>query len=326
MAFFTETGDASMSFSQRVKSELVQIRGEETLAKKAEISALLLGNGRLELGAQGLGLTWYGDQSMVARRLYSLIRSMYDLTLQVLIGDRGTFKGHQRFQVQVPPQSRLKSMLMDLELLDDRGLPKHAFPHSLVEQEGGVRAFLRGLFLGKGSMNNPERGYYLEICVEQKAIAQGTCALLQSYELEATLRKRRQYWVVFLQRAEDIVHILNLMGAHGTLLDLESLRALKEVRNAVNRKVNWETANLDRTVQAAMEQLEDIEIIALYRGLPNLSPGLYEMACLRLRYPHASLKELAERMGSGISRSAVNHRLRRLKSLAKQIRKERGEH
>lgn len=187
-------------------------------------------------------------------------------------------------------------------------------------RKNSARVFLRDAFLETGSMSNPEKGYHLEFVCENENQAQNLIDTMQKYEITAKTVQRRRYTIVYIKESEDIVRLLNVMGAHNCLMELENLRILKDMRNSINRQVNCETANISKTVSAANKQLEDIEYIKEHYGFDNLSENLREMAKIRLAYPDATLKELGERLVPPVGKSGVNHRLRKLSELADSIR------
>lgn len=187
-------------------------------------------------------------------------------------------------------------------------------------RKNSARVFLRDAFLETGSMSNPEKGYHLEFVCENENQAQNLIDTMQKYEITAKTVQRRRYTIVYIKESEDIVRLLNVMGAHNCLMELENLRILKDMRNSINRQVNCETANISKTVSAANKQLEDIEYIKEHYGFDNLSENLREMAQIRLAYPDATLKELGERLVPPVGKSGVNHRLRKLSELADSIR------
>lgn len=182
------------------------------------------------------------------------------------------------------------------------------------------RAFLRGAFLSIGSMSNPEKGYHLEfVCddIEQALQLQEIMAL---FEVEGKIVTRKKYQILYVKESEGIVELLNVMGAHVALMNLENLRILKDMRNSINRRVNCEAANINKTVNAATKQIEDIQYIRDHYGFENLSEQLREMAAVRLEYPDASLKELGEYLEPKVGKSGVNHRLRKLGELADKLK------
>lgn len=193
-------------------------------------------------------------------------------------------------------------------------LEKKTFPKS------SARAFLRDAFLETGSMSNPEKGYHLEFVCEDERHAQKLIETMQKYEITAKTVLRKRYTIVYIKESEDIVKLLNVMGAHNCLMNLENLRILKDMRNAINRQVNCETANISKTVSAANKQIADIVYLKEHYGLDNLSENLREMAEIRLEYPDATLKELGGYLVPPVGKSGVNHRLRKLSELADSIK------
>lgn len=186
--------------------------------------------------------------------------------------------------------------------------------------KNSARAFLRDAFLETGSMSNPEKGYHLEFVCEDENHAHKLIETMQKFEIMAKTVQRKRYTIVYIKESEDIVKLLNVMGAHKCLMDLENLRILKDVRNSINRRVNCETANISKTVSAANKQIEDIQYIKEHCGFDDLSENLREMAKIRLEYPDATLKELGEYLVPSVGKSGVNHRLRKLSVLADSIR------
>ncbi len=186
--------------------------------------------------------------------------------------------------------------------------------------QNSARAFLRDAFLETGSMSNPEKGYHLEFVCEDESRAQRLIDTMQKYEITAKTVKRKRYTIVYIKESEDIVRLLNVMGAHNCLMNLENLRILKDMRNSINRQVNCETANISKTVSAANKQIEDIQYIKDHYGFDNLSENLRQMAQIRLEYPDSTLKELGGFLVPSVGKSGVNHRLRKLSELADRIR------
>lgn len=182
------------------------------------------------------------------------------------------------------------------------------------------RAYLRGAFLCMGSMSNPEKEYHLEFVCESMRQALQLQNTLLSFELEAKVVTRKKYQVLYIKESEVIVELLNIMGAHISLMNLENIRILKDMRNSINRRVNCETANINKTVSAATKQIDDIIFLREHEGFEKLTPNLREMAEVRLEYPDASLKELGEYLDPPVGKSGVNHRLRKLSEIADKMR------
>jgi hypothetical protein len=190
----------------------------------------------------------------------------------------------------------------------------------LVQKSCCRRAFIRGAFLSAGSMSDPEKSYHFEIVCAGEEKARQLMDLINSFDMDAKVVMRKKSYVVYLKEGAQIVDMLNIMEAHISLLNLENVRIIKEMRNSVNRQVNCETANINKTVSAAVKQLEDINYIKNTRGLDSLPENLREVALVRLQYPQAPLKELGTYLEPAVGKSGVNHRLRRLGEMAEEMR------
>ena len=192
----------------------------------------------------------------------------------------------------------------------------------LVQQACCKRAFIRGAFLSAGSISDPQKSYHFEIVCAGRGQAVQVQENINSFGLDSKIVERKNHCVVYLKEGAQIVDILNVMEAHTSLMNLENVRILKEMRNSVNRKVNCETANITKTVGAAVKQIDDINYIRAHMGLDGLPDNLKEMALLRLQYPDAPLKELGTYLNPSVGKSGVNHRLRRISEIAQKLREQ----
>ena len=196
----------------------------------------------------------------------------------------------------------------------------------LLGERSSRRAFLRGAFLAAGSMSDPEKSYHFEIACATNEKAEQIRQVMQRFSLDAKIVQRKKYYIVYLKEGKQIADALNVMEAHMALMKFENVRILKEMRNEVNRKVNCETANLNKTVSASVKQIEDIKFIQEKTGLDKLPDALKDIALARLNYPEASLKELGELVTPSVGKSGVNHRLRKLSEMADKLRPKEGIH
>ena len=192
----------------------------------------------------------------------------------------------------------------------------------LVEKMCCRRSFLSGAFLSAGSMNNPVRSYHFEIVCTTLAQAHLLMKIIKSFDIESRMVQRKRYFVVYLKEGEQIVDMLGIMEAHQSLMNMENTRIVKEMRNAVNRRVNCETANITKTVNAAVKQVNDIIYIKDAGYFGQLSEPLRQMAEVRLANPEAALKELGSLLSPPVGKSGVNHRLRKLSEIADNLRKQ----
>ncbi|HEU4964088.1 MAG TPA: DNA-binding protein WhiA, partial [Bacilli bacterium] len=192
---------------------------------------------------------------------------------------------------------------------------------SLVKKSCCKRSYLRGAFMAGGSVNDPEgSSYHLEISSTDLQHSESLLELVNGYDLNAKLIDRKNSYVVYLKEVEKIIEFLNIIGAHQALLKFEDIRIVKGMRNQVNRLVNCETANLNKTIEASVRQIENIKLLERTIGLDNLPPKLKEVAVMRLQYPDINLKELGEMLTGKVSKSGVNHRLRKLDDMAERVK------
>ena len=214
-------------------------------------------------------------------------------------------------------------MLHAAKLLDEHGEVGenlNVVQNVVIQQSCCRRAFIRGAFLASGSLSDPEKFYHFEIVCATEEKAKQLQGIIATFDLEAKIVKRKRYYIVYIKEGSQIVDILNVMEAPVALMELENIRILKDMRNSVNRQVNCETANINKTVSAAVKQREDIEYIRDTIGLENLPENLEEIARERVERPEATLKELGEALDPPVGKSGVNHRLRKLCDIAEQLR------
>lgn len=306
-----------MSFSGEVKEELAKLENDARHCQIAELAAILVYSGAFGTDASGAGIIEIpADTPLVASRCRLLLHKLQLDSDPELSGAQG----QNRLCLDKNDSSVIKKVRQVIKYKEGDQLVNPLVIKSLCCK----RACLRGAFLGIGSMSNPEKGYHLEfVCSDTQQAGQLVDTLL-CYEIHAKVVARKKYQVVYLKESEEIVELLNVIGAHISLMNLENLRILKDMRNSINRQVNCETANITKTVNAAAKQIEDIQYIREHYGFDNLADNLRQAACLRLEYPDATLKELGEYLTPRVGKSGVNHRLRKLSELAEALRNGRG--
>ncbi|ADL11868.1 protein of unknown function DUF199 [Acetohalobium arabaticum DSM 5501] len=314
-----------MSFSDQVKNEAARIKVENKCCGWAQLAALIKVNGSLEIVRKRLALKMVSQHAAVARQTYQLLKERFNLLTKIMVRRNMYLNKDNYYIIKLPPQKGIKELLMNCGLIENDYRLNYRIKDSLVTNKCCKQAYLRGSFLGGGSVNNPESSYHLEIRVHKQDYAQQLAELaINSFGLDFGIRRKNSDSLLYLKNAEEIVKVLNIIGAHNSLLDFENTRVVKEVRNQVNRIVNCETANLNKTIEAAREQIGNIKLIEMIKGLDSLSPSLQEIAELRLENPYASFKELGELLEPTLSKSGVNHRLRRINKLADRLRDERN--
>lgn len=313
-----------MSFSSQVKEELVHLPGRQRHCTAAELSAIIRFSGGVEYGGEGeYFLVLHTENVTVAKRFYMLLKEVEDVHPRILVtGHEGTGRHHSyTVSVKEPGEARqilkITGMINNLGQLDEEVSLRDL---SLLKKTCCRRAFLRGAFLAAGSITDPEKNYHFEITCTESHKAEQLKELMDSFGLDARIVLRKKYYVVYLKEGSLISDALNVVEAHVSMMQFENVRIVKEVRNTVNRRVNCEAANINKTVSAARKQIEDIEYIQKTIGLDKLPDALRDVAYARLEEPDAALKELGEMLVPPVGKSGVNHRLRKLSQMAQKIR------
>ncbi|WP_020007885.1 DNA-binding protein WhiA [Salinicoccus albus] len=307
-----------MSFASDMKNELTRIE-VDTCCMKSELSALIKMNGALSHFNGGWILNIQTENAAIARRIFTLIKKVYGVEIELLVRRKMKLKKNNVYICRIKDDSRL--VLEDLEILEDGELSDR-INDKVKEKECCIRSYLRGAFLAGGSVNNPETSaYHLEIHSLQEAHVRNLTELMNGYELNAKVIERKRGFIAYLKEAEKIAEFLSLIGGYQALLKFEDVRIVRDMRNSVNRLVNCETANLNKTIGAAMRQVENIQFIDEEIGLDELPERLSEIAKLRVEHQEVSLKELGEMMSTGaVSKSGINHRLRKLDKIAEKLK------
>lgn len=316
-----------MSFSGKVKDEIGKKISTARHCQIAEIAAILELCGAVVVnGFNQYSIKIHTENLVVARKVFTLIEKTFNIKTDISIR-RNIVKHSVSYSVIVKRHEEALRILQAAKMLDEShlGLEEIQPVNPLVvKQICCRRAYIRGAFLAAGSMSDPEKSYHLEMVCPSEKMAQKLRELICGFSMDAKIVRRKKSYIVYLKEGAQIVDILNIMEAHVALMELENVRILKEMRNSVNRKVNCETANINKTVSAAVKQAEDITYLKETIGFEKLSEGLEEVALARLAYPDATLKELGELLSPPVGKSGVNHRLRKLSELAEKVRQEQG--
>lgn len=307
-----------MSFASEMKNELTRIEVDDDCAK-AELSALIRMNGNLSISNQQFVINVQTENAAIARRIFSLIKKCFGVEVELLVRKKMKLKKNNIYISRI--KVKAKEILDELGILQD-GMFKQEIDKSILKNDICKRSYLRGAFLAGGSVNNPETSsYHLEVFSLYEEHSADLTALMNQYELNSKQLERKKGYISYLKEAEKISDFLSLIGGYQALLKFEDVRIIRDMRNSVNRLVNCETANLNKTVSAAMKQVESIQLIDKEIGIDNLPDRLREVARLRIDNQDVSIKELGEMVSTGkISKSGINHRLRKLNEMADKIR------
>ena len=308
-----------MSFAAEVKKELTGLAVQKNLAQ-AELAALIRMNGSLSLNNHQFVLNVQTENAAIARRIFTLLKEHYGVRSELLVRRKMKLKKNNVYIVRLKQETQ--KILLDLDIMDGAMFQSH-ISNKIKQSEKKTRAYLRGAFLASGSVNNPETSrYHLEISSIYEEHNQDICDLLNQFDLNARTLERRNGYITYLKGAEKIADFLTLIGATNSMLKFEDVRIVRDMSNSVNRLVNCETANMNKTIDAASKQIENIHFIEATVGLQSLPEKLQEIAELRIQNPEISLKELGEMIPSGaISKSGINHRIRKINDFADNLRK-----
>ncbi|MFP4698190.1 MAG: DNA-binding protein WhiA [Eubacteriales bacterium] len=316
-----------MSFSTEVKEEIARHLGHGRHCQLAEIAAIINMCGRIRVVSNEEAIIKIQtENAAVARKYFTLIKKTFNINTEVLIRRNTYLKKNRVYIIIVTDTKKGMNILQATKLLNNKnGMLKHAYQISplIVQSTCCKRAYIRGAFLGGGSLSDPEKTYHLEFVNPNKVHSLELQSIINSFGMDAKIIQRKRYYIVYLKEGTQIVDLLNIMEAHIALMELENVRILKEMRNNVNRIVNCETANLNKTVSAAVKQCYDINYIDDIIGLDKLPEPLEEMARVRLQYKSASLKELGTYLNPPVGKSGVNHRLRKISEIAEKLKEER---
>ncbi|MGL5635046.1 MAG: DNA-binding protein WhiA [Sarcina sp.] len=314
-----------MSFSAKVKGEIcrfVDMSRDEALS---EITAIMKASGTLGFSGKGLKFRITTENPASARLAFTLLKDHFKIHSKLMVKKSNSLKKNNIYMVVIEEDMGVRELLKTAGILkEDEGLISldYSIDNKFVNTEDKRRAFIRGAFIGGGSISNPEKTYHLEFVAHSQEFANDLRDIINHYKLNSKVIQRKNSYIVYIKEVEKIQDTLSILGAHTCLLEIENIRIVKEMRNNVNRLVNCETANLSKTVNAAVRQVESIRYIESTVGLSRLPKNLQEIAQLRLENPEESLKELGEMLTPPVGKSGVNHRLRKIEKIAQELKED----
>jgi DNA-binding protein WhiA len=308
-----------MSFAGITKKELTMMEVMNPCCRRVELAALIRMNGSVQLTNRKVVLDISTENAAIARRIYTLLKREFQVHAEILVRKKMRLKKNNVYIVRI--SQGVQELLERLSIVKEGFTFVNGIDKRLITSSCCKKAYLRGAFLAGGSVNSPEgSSYHLEIASMYEGHSLALCDLVNHFRLNAKCIERKKGYVLYLKEGERITAFLNLIGAHQALLKFEDVRIVKDMRNSVNRLVNCETANLNKTISASMKQIENIKLIDEHLGLESLPDRLREIAEIRLQHPDVNLTELGEYLKGRVSKSGVNHRLRKLNELAEKLR------
>ena len=320
-----------MSFSSQTKGELARVVPTKKCCMLAEITGFLRGAGSLRLvGGGKFTIVASTENPAIARHYKTLIREYFGSNAGIEVGNsqvpgkaRGSYR--YRYSLVIRPDEKSLQILRETGMIlikEGNDFLSDGIYQPIIRNKCCKKAYLRGLFLGVGTMSDPRKSYHLEFVLNSSQVAQDLKRLIGSFvDLSAGLIERGEEHVVYMKRAEYISDMLGIMGANEAMLEFENIRIGRGLRREVNRISNCDNANVDRTLSAAEQQIKYIELIDAKLGLDNLDPVLRETAQLRLELPGASLTDIGEALRPPIKKPGVSKRFAKLKEIAESLDK-----
>lgn len=313
-----------MSFSANTKNELSRAETDRKCCQLAEIAGFIRMCGTIKLSGGGkVNVMLLTENPAVARHFKRMIKDYFGINASLVIAKTTILKKGHYYELMIDAEKNAEQILREAGILMVRegcNYISDGIYSDLTKTKCCRRAYLRGVFLGAGTLSDPEKAYHLEIVCNSEILSNDVKKLINSFGLHSKSVVRKNSHVVYLKEAEQIIDFLNILGAHGQLLDFENVRIVKEMRNKTNRINNCDSANLDKTINASVRQVENIRLIEKERGLSSLPDKLQEAARLRLEHPESSLQELSEMMDPPIGKSGINHRFKKVEEIAEKIR------
>lgn len=300
-----------MSFSQRCKKELLK---KEPLDLKGELISLAHFIGSIRISASGFSLIFKTDANQEARYIYKLISDLYDYSPTFEIQDNPD-KKNKRDYVVIIEDANVSDKLISLM---NEGFIENYVSIEEVNLDQ-IKGFLKIAFIFRGSVNDPQRGYNLEIVGKNEMEARIIKDSMDAFNLNSKISKRLDNHIVYLKDSDKISDFLVVVGAMQSLFELENVRAMKSIRNDVNRVNNFDNANIDRTVKAAMAQVDAINKIITNNRFDELDDLSQKIGNLRLENPYLSLDELGDKLNPPLTKAKINYRLQKFIKLAKDL-------
>lgn len=313
-----------MSFSSSAKNELSRLPIENGSAAKSELAGILRLCGSVVFSRNVLLLKAQSENAAVARRIFSLVKELYSSSSEIQVKEN-RLKGNKKYTVVIQENARQIAEETGILIKNSFMTTARIYPPLITSRKKQL-AYMRGLFLGGGSVVSPEKMYHLEFTVSTDTLAEDICSFLNKFNLNAKFVVKKNMSMVYIKEANKIAELLSLTGCHESRLTIEDVLIKKEIINNVNRAVNCETANLSKTLNAALRQIDDINYLKNTIGLEALPDNLRQIAELRLNNPpETTLVDLGEMLCPPIGKSGVNHRLKKIGEMAEQIRETKGD-
>lgn len=316
-----------MSFSYEVKQELSRIFPPKNCCQKAELLALIYMSGSIRLvgGFKFAKFQIKTENASTIRKAYKLLKKYVSSNIETRVLKNNLLKKNNLYILSVD-YKEIKTFFKRFNTRISATKSQDLWPSPIsIRGDCCRQAYLRGAFLGSGSISDPKKAYHLEITTTNKKRAWEIVEIFQGFSVVAKINKTKNGFKVYIKDGDSIFEVLGLIGAHNSLLKFEDIRVVKDVRNNVNRMVNCETANLSKTIDASICNINSIKYLKSIDKYEDLPKNLKEIAELRLEYPDYSLKELGQMLTPALGKSGVNYRLNKICKIAQDYKTMKGE-
>jgi DNA-binding protein WhiA len=312
-----------MTFSSKVKDELSRTEISDERSAKAEAAAFVRTVGYITIkGLNKVEFEFLTENAAVARRIFKVLKAAHNINAAVSVSKSNRLKKQNNYIIKIN-EKLTRQFLEETRMIEDNDLNimnfNYKVPEDFIDSDLCKRAYIKGSFMGSGSISNPEKSYHAEFVSNKEAQSKTIQDILKTYGIIGKNIYRKNNYVTYIKESEQMSDLLALMGANNAVLDFENIRAVKETRNQINRVINCETANLDKIVDTSMRQINNIKILKKYKVIDQLPESLRELAYLRLKHSNASLKELGQMLNPPLGKSGVNHRLRKIEEIAEDL-------
>lgn len=309
-----------MSFSNDVKNEIARLELGSKDDCLSEITALFRVNGSLNYSSGKFSLRFLTENNPIARRIYSIFKKLYNYDSGIQISNNNQLRKKNNYRIIVDNSKVVEKFLNDAGFEANQfALYDENIKGYLIDNDSRKKAYIRGSFLGAGTIINPDKHYHLEIITSSNLYSEKIQAILMHFNITSSIIERKNNSVLYMKDSDMISDFLSLVGAYQGLLKLENIRALRDLKNNLNRVINCETANMDKTIDASFKQIQAIKKIDEIVGIENIPENLQSVANLRLKYPSYSLKQIGESMKPPIGKSGISHRFKKIMDMAEDL-------
>lgn len=310
-----------MTFSNDINREVSKLKLSSKLETLLELSSILKTNASISIRNAFININFTTESEWVANRILKLLNYLYNYEAQLSVLENNNIMKNGLFNITIDNFEIVNRIMADsgFDILGNYNTDINILYNRIISiKEKGVSSYLRGIFLGSGSMVDPNKNYHIEFVLTHDEDVKLLNMVLDYVEIESLYKERKDKKIVYIKNSEMIANFLSIIKANVAMLELENVKVEKDLRNNINRRMNFDLANLNKTIETSLEQITDIEFLESRNLLPD---NLVEIAQIRKENPELSLKEIGQMMKPKISKSSVAYKMKKIKELAKKFDK-----